>query len=38
MNKLWVGIILFSLTYGLITGRYEELATTILAIPSNGLD
>ena len=38
MNKLWVGIIIFSLAYGLMTGRYEELAATILSIPSKGLD
>ena len=38
MNKLWVSIIIISLIYGLSTGRYEEIATSILSIPSKGLD
>lgn len=35
MNKLFVGIIILSLSYGLITGRYQELALSILSLPSS---
>lgn len=33
MNKIWLIIICFSLTYGIITGRGEELSNAILNIP-----
>ena len=32
MNKIFVGIILLSLAYGLLTGRYQEMAISILSI------
>lgn len=35
MNKLFVGIIILSLSYGLITGKYQELALSILSLPSS---
>lgn len=37
MNKLWIGIIIISLFYGLLTGRYEEISSCILSLPMNGL-
>ena len=37
MNILWGGIILFSLIYGLLTGRGNELAEVILEIPKETL-
>lgn len=37
MNKIWIGIILIALCYGLTTGRYEEMAKGILALPLDGL-
>ncbi len=37
MNRIWVGIILISMIYGLSTGRFEPLAQCILALPSEGL-
>ena len=37
MNILWGGIILFSLFYGLITGRGNTLAEVILEIPKETL-
>ena len=37
MNILWGGIILFSLIYGLITGRGNKLAEVILEIPKETL-
>ena len=37
MNILWGGIILFSLIYGLITGRGNKLAEVILEIPKESL-
>ena len=33
MNKIWLIIIFFSLTYGIATGRGEELSNVILNIP-----
>ena len=38
MNKLWGGIILFSLIYGIVTGRGEELANIILEVPKETLE
>ena len=38
MNKLWGGIILFSLVYGLISGRGNALAEAILEIPKETLE
>ena len=38
MNKLWGGIILFSLIYGIISGRGEELANIILEVPKETLE
>lgn len=32
MNKIFIGIILLSLAYGLLTGRYQEMAISILSI------
>ena len=37
MNKLWGGIILFSLVYGLITGRGNKLAEIVLEVPKETL-
>ena len=37
MNKRWVIISLFCLIYGLITGRYEDISNSILALPLEGL-
>ena len=37
MNILWGGIILFSLVYGLLTGRGNSLAEVILEIPKETL-
>ena len=38
MNILWGGIILFSLIYGIITGRGSKIAETILEIPKEALN
>jgi spore maturation protein A len=38
MNKLWGGIILFSLIYGIISGRGEKLANIILEVPKETLE
>ena len=38
MNKIWIGISLTCLIYGLITGRYVELANSILSLPNEALD
>lgn len=37
MNILWGGIILFSLVYGLITGRGNKLAEIVLEVPKETL-
>ena len=37
MNKIFIGIILLSLGYGLISGRYQEMANAILALPQDAL-
>lgn len=37
MNKIFVGIIIITLVYGLSTGKYEEMANAILAFPDEGL-
>ena len=37
MNKIFIGIISFSLIYGLLTGRFQEMANCILAIPEDVL-
>ena len=37
MNKIFIGIIFLTISYGLITGRYEEMANAILALPDEGL-
>ncbi len=37
MNKLWGGIILFSLFYGLVSGRGNNLAEVVLKIPQETL-
>ena len=37
MNKIFVGIIIITLVYGLSTGKYEEMANSILALPDEGL-
>lgn len=33
MNKIFVGIISLSILYGILTGRYQEMATAVLALP-----
>ncbi len=38
MNKIFIGIILLSLTYGFLTGRYQEMANMILALPEECLN
>ena len=37
MNKIWVIISLFCLGYGLLTGRFTEMANSILSLPEEGL-
>lgn len=37
MNKIWLGIIIISIAYGFITGRYSEISSAILALPLEGL-
>ena len=37
MNKIFIGLIIICLGYGLITGRYEELASSILSLPDEAL-
>lgn len=36
MNRVWVGIIILSLVYGLATGRVEVLSSAILSLPLKG--
>ena len=38
MNIFWGGIILFSLIYGIISGRGEKLANIILEVPKETLE
>lgn len=38
MNKIFIGIILLSLAYGFLTGRYQEMANMILALPEECLN
>ncbi len=38
MNKIWIGIIVISIIYGLVTGRFDALANSILALPEKGLN
>ena len=37
MNKIFVGIISLSILYGILTGRYQEMATAVLALPQDCL-
>ena len=37
MNKIWVILSLICIVYGLFTGRYEELADAILALPEEAI-
>ena len=37
MNKIWLGISITCLIYGLITGRFDELANSILLLPEDAL-
>ena len=37
MNKIFIGIAVLSLIYGLITGRFIDMANVILSIPEDGL-
>ena len=37
MNKIWVILSLICIVYGLFTGRYEELANAILALPEEAM-
>lgn len=36
MNRVWIGIIIFSLVYGISTGRVEAISNAILALPMKG--
>lgn len=38
MNRIWIGIILISLLYGILTGRVEMLSSTILSLPLKGFE
>ena len=38
MNKIFIGILVITLSYGLVTGRYEEMASSILSLPEEGLN
>ncbi len=38
MNKIWIALSLLCLLYGLVTGRFEVMATSILSLPEEGLD
>ena len=37
MNRIFVGIVIISLLYGLFSGRYEEMANAILSLPEEVL-
>ncbi len=37
MNKIWIGIIIISIMYGITTGRIENISTCILDLPMEGL-
>lgn len=37
MNKIWIGIIVLCVVYGLATGRFEAMTSGILALPEEGL-
>lgn len=37
MNRIWVGIIILSIVYGILTGRVEHLSAAILQLPMKGL-
>ena len=37
MNKIWISISLICLLYGLCTGRFEDMATSILSLPDEAL-
>lgn len=36
MNRVWIGIIILSLFYGILTGRVEAISSAILALPMKG--
>ena len=36
MNRVWIGIIILSLVYGISTGRVEAISNAILALPMKG--
>ena len=38
MNKIWLGILLISFLYGIITKRFDTMATIILSLPQKGLE
>ena len=38
MNIIWISITLLCLIYGLLTGRYEALANSILSLPEEALE
>ena len=38
MNKIWISITIICLLYGLLTGRYEDVASTILSLPEEALN
>ena len=38
MNKIWISITIICLLYGLLTGRYEDIASTILSLPEEALN
>ena len=37
MNKIWVGISLICLAYGIITGRTNDIANAVLSLPEDAL-
>lgn len=37
MNKIWIGIIVICIVYGLLTGRFESMTSGILTLPDDAL-
>ena len=38
MNKIWIWIIVICIFYGIFTGRFDLMANSILALPSESLE
>lgn len=38
MNKIWVVLIIVCIFYGLVTGRFDAMSSSILALPQDGLE